>query len=1514
MSTTISSELNQGYRSALLAYYIGQYAPNSGDTTLSNMIKTSDDVYEYLLIDPLVTNDVETSRVAQAMSSIQQYINSIALNMEPGYNTQNLDTNQLQRWNKGADQYSLWGGYVELDTYPENYVDPSLRQNQTSCFKDLVTELNQNTVSNNMAQQAVMNYLNKFEQVANLTIVSGYTDNEDQTNGIYYFLGKTNTSPVQYYWRSFDMRLDVDNVVASNAWSEWYPVNIPLNDDVIQTIPRLVYFNNRLYLFWFEKSDSNGSNESSMITAYSSWCDYNQNWSTPYAMLSIDNDTTNASHDTYCDSLFTTQHLCTACGYNKNDNNLTISLYDGAGVKPTDTVSTKGYSDFSIKIDYWFNLTKEKSASTDDTATLLAEYLFNFIGNENCPENQKKIQSVYSLGLFDIYEFSSTTNTDGNNFINCDFTLPVLSKENFSVNYQADGTFTLNGNIPQNVTTGIFYKNTATSVYSSTESDVGSFSMDIAIPSNSLNTCIIKSMTLVTNKDEDEIGGIDLAPYPSSSTDYEKLLFSKGYTYNEKGYTFSSEWVNPQALWFNYKNGITIYFTDTNGYQENSGLISEFDSIDKNNISPWSFTVRDSTASGCWQSSTANTPFTLTKDSFTANNSSWSFGINDFTKDEIDADHIIRYIAFGYTDASGHSLYNEYKVTLQTTTNLPETPVISSREDSNLGTAVFLQFTGNFSTGTPISPVRLNTLFAKELINKANVSIDDLLAWDTQLTLEPAMVSGASPTPMDFYGANGLYFWELFFYMPWLVASRLSQEGNYADAQKWFNYIFDPSACGRVSSNADYPEPDYWSVRPLVETNSQESLAALVQHPDDPDIIAKADPAHYQKAIVMAYLANLIAAGDADYRLLTNDGLAQAKLRYMQVKTLLGPRPDTSTLQQWQPDTLENIASQRNTDLTALEDSASISLHAFSGSSTVAQEVAINDAFSLPLNAQLLNYWDVIDSRLYNLRHNLSITGQPITIPLYATPVNPALLVQMNATGGSLSGQASTLSMTIPPYRFASMLQHARGAVSTLSQMGQTLLSYYERKESTGLQELQQRQALDLSSFTISLQKQAIDALQADQKALEASKDIAQQRYDYYYDLYTTGISTSEQEVMNMQSSTSALFTSAEPFLTTGAALNMAPNIFGLADGGAVWGAALTASGMVLQLSANSVQAAAQRIQVSEEYRRRSDEWKQQYQQADAEMTSIDRQLDALAIRQQAAQTSLQQAQTEQANLQATMQYISSRFTQSSLYSWLIGQLAALYYQAYDAVLSLCLSAEACWQYEMGDLTSRFIQTNAWNDSYHGLLSGETLELNLQQMESAWLSRNQRRLELTKTVSLKTLLGDSDFANLIAAGTVNFSLDEKLFDNDYPGHYLRQIKFVTLSLPTLLGPWQDVRATLTQTSSSTLLKADINGVNYLNDTTTGNAANVVTNLRASQQIAVSSGMNDSGLFELSFGDERYLPFEGTGAVSSWQLSFPRPKSSEQKAILDNLSDVIVQVHYTAVSGDSDFASTVEKTL
>jgi hypothetical protein len=839
-------------------------------------------------------------------------------------------------------------------------------------------------------------------------------------------------------------------------------------------------------------------------------------------------------------------------------------------------------------------------------------------------------------------------------------------------------------------------------------------------------------------------------------------------------------------------------------------------------------------------------------------------------------------------------------------------PKIAQRTEGN-STVQYLDFVGNtFSDNATlaINPLRLNTLFARQLINKANLSIDALLNWQTQLTSEPAIVSGDPAQPMDFYGANGIYFWELFFYMPWLVAWRLNQEAQFDAATRWYNYIFDPSARGRQSGDVAHPQPDYWNVRPLVEPASPSSMADVVQTPVDPDAIAVAQPVHYQKAMFMNYIQNLIAQGDEQYRLLTNDGLSQAKLRYCQVKDLLGPRPDLDCASLWQPATLSDVSASSSEAVRAFEPQTILLMESTEGSAWPALNASDSDKFMVPLNFRLLSYWNTIAARLYNLRHNLSIDGQPINIPLYAPSVYKVSALQNAVTRGAMTSRAAAIGMLIPPYRFNVMLDKARQAAGLLSQYGQTLLSYYERGDSAQLQQMQQQQAFDLSAFTISLQQQQLDALNADYDALQRSRAITEQRYDYYQTLFDDGLSDSEKGGLDKLGQAVTEINAVNGLATTAAAMNMVPNIFGVATGGQVWGAAVEATAQALMSSSQAQSATAQRMQISEEYRRRSEEWQFQSQQAQSEMAAIDKQLAALSIRQQAAQTSLQQAQQEQVNLQTTLNFLTTRFSQASLYNWLNGQLSALYYQAYDAVLSLCLSAQACWQYEMGDITSSFIQIGAWNDSYHGLLVGETLQLNLQQMESAWLSRNQRRLEVTKTLSLKQLLGDSAFSSLVSTGSVAFALSESLFDNDYPGHYLRQIKYVTVSLPTLIGPYQDVRATLTQTGSQTLLKADIAGVKYLNGMEGGNDQNVIANLRASQQIAVSSGMNDSGLFMLNFGDERYLPFEGTGAVSSWLLAFPRPDSEAQAAILSALNDVIVQVHYTAVYGGSSFESAV----
>ncbi len=95
---------------------------------------------------------------------------------------------------------------------------------------------------------------------------------------------------------------------------------------------------------------------------------------------------------------------------------------------------------------------------------------------------------------------------------------------------------------------------------------------------------------------------------------------------------------------------------------------------------------------------------------------------------------------------------------------------------------------------------------------------------------------------------------------------------------------------------------------------------------------------------------------------------------------------------------------------------------------------------------------------------------------------------------------------------------------------------------------------------------------------------------------------------------------------------------------------------------------------------------------------------------------------------------------------------------------------------------------------------------------------------------------------------------------------------------------KDIRATLTQTSSKVFMAPD-------------DPRQVMEDRRANQQIALSTGVDDNGLFTLNFNDERYLPFEYTGAVSTWQLTFPNPQA--QKDLLESLSDVIVHVSYTA---------------
>ncbi|KQQ62464.1 hypothetical protein ASF66_21745 [Pseudomonas sp. Leaf129] len=132
---TIAATLNESFRDALVAYYLGELVPN--DTTLQELgltekLRTENDLYEYLLLDTQVTQAVETSPVASAIASLQQYINGALLGMEPGYDDVRFSEGLLTEWRDQRNQYPLWAANQQLAWYPSLYIDPSLRMKKTS--------------------------------------------------------------------------------------------------------------------------------------------------------------------------------------------------------------------------------------------------------------------------------------------------------------------------------------------------------------------------------------------------------------------------------------------------------------------------------------------------------------------------------------------------------------------------------------------------------------------------------------------------------------------------------------------------------------------------------------------------------------------------------------------------------------------------------------------------------------------------------------------------------------------------------------------------------------------------------------------------------------------------------------------------------------------------------------------------------------------------------------------------------------------------------------------------------------------------------------------------------------------------------------------------------------------------------------------------------------------------------------------------------------------------------------
>jgi hypothetical protein len=595
--------------------------------------------------------------------------------------------------------------------------------------------------------------------------------------------------------------------------------------------------------------------------------------------------------------------------------------------------------------------------------------------------------------------------------------------------------------------------------------------------------------------------------------------------------------------------------------------------------------------------------------------------------------------------------------------------------------------------------------------------------------------------------------------------------------------------------------------------------------------------------------------------------------------------------------------------------------------------------FCVPRNQKLDEYWDTVEKRLFDIRHCRNIDGVERKLPLFEPPIDPALLVRAVAAGLDLSAVLSDSQSPQPPYRFSVMTQKALELSGEVRALGSSILSALEKRDGEQLALLRSSHEIKLLALVRAVKVQQKDEADTNLLALRKTREITVQRYLNYQRLLgkpnavapaedaaavlessslqfaqpgaggddTEGlalIAAEASQLGKMRDANTFMITSGI-FNTLGGVAHALPNnTFGSLVASATWGGsnlghAFNAVGSLFSTLASNANFEATTNAIIGGHQRRQDEWQFQSNNAAKELEQIHQQILASKIRSDIAAAEIANHDQQIANTQEVDEFMRDKFTNQDLYSWMVGQVSSMYFRTYQLAHDLAKRAERTYRFELGLTDSNFVEFGYWDSLKKGLLCGERLCLDLKRMDASFLDKNRREFEITRHVSVLQL-DPRALLQLKELGQCEIELPESLFDVDFPGHYLRRIKSVSLTIPCVAGPYSSVPCTVTLLKHSLRHNGSVSR-KYARDMENDDPR-FTDSFGAIQSIVTSGAQNDSGLFETNLRDERYLPFEGAGVISTWQLKMP---FEFRQFDYDTISDVILHIRYTARDGGTE---------
>ena len=161
--------------------------------------------------------------------------------------------------------------------------------------------------------------------------------------------------------------------------------------------------------------------------------------------------------------------------------------------------------------------------------------------------------------------------------------------------------------------------------------------------------------------------------------------------------------------------------------------------------------------------------------------------------------------------------------------------------------------------------------------------------------------------------------------------------------------------------------------------------------------------------------------------------------------------------------------------------------------------------------------------------------------------------------------------------------------------------------------------------------------------------------------------------------------------------------------------------------SGDALSTTAEIIGIYAQHERTVQDWELQKSMADSDVKQITAQIEGAKQQEIIAQQEIKILEKEIEQNESIKTFMKEKFTNAQLYQWMVSKLSGMYYQTYQMAYDMAKAAEKAFEFERGMKESEvnFINGIYWDSQKKGLLAGESLGLDLDRMEKAYIESDR---------------------------------------------------------------------------------------------------------------------------------------------------------------------------------------------